>query len=167
MTDVKTNWATAGFFAVVGIVVICLRGGGAVTTPLMTALAALWVGALGGFLFGTPRILQNDDSSLQTGVREAVREARIVFNTNLVQVSDWLTKIIVGISLVNLRTISHGVDQAAQAVSNSMDTPAQYYPFAYSIIVYYAIIGFIFAYIITTLAMSDAMRRLADELANQ
>ncbi len=77
-----------------------------VITILLIAAAAAVVGVLIGFLFGIPRVAVRqpvegaDDSSagsLQT-------------NTNLEAISDWLTKIIVGVSLVQADEIVERFD---------------------------------------------------------
>lgn len=64
---------------------------------LLLALASVMVGVLVGFLFGIPRALQNAG----TGGAEA-GWGRYSTNTNLEQISDWLTKILVGVGLVEL-----------------------------------------------------------------
>src|SRR5215207_3296326 len=56
--------------------------------------AAFGVGALVGFLFGIPRRFQREGSDPALG--------GLVVNTNLEQISDWLTKIIVGVGLVEI-----------------------------------------------------------------
>ena len=69
-----------------------------------TAAASFTGGAAIGFLFGLPRaekyryIKKND-------VDHNAKEYEYADNTNLEEVSDWLTKIIVGLSLVNFDTI--------------------------------------------------------------
>ena len=56
--------------------------------------SAFLIGGLVGFLFGIPRTVQSSTPS--TGATQYQG------NTNLEQVSDWLTKIIVGVSLVEI-----------------------------------------------------------------
>ncbi len=62
------------------------------------ALAYCAAGFLVGFLFGIPRVLQGED--VLPGQQPEYRQR---VNTNLEQISDWLTKIIVGLGLVELR----------------------------------------------------------------
>jgi hypothetical protein len=64
------------------------------------AAASGAVGAIFGFIFGIPRTLTSDDGATDKGLR-----SRIVPNTNLEQVSDWLTKILIGATLVELKSI--------------------------------------------------------------
>ena len=83
-------------------------------------------GGFVGFLFGIPRVLQDGQSGsagphpgvrpeaptnlrLPSGASASSPSAgsgfRINVNTNLEQISDWLTKIIVGLGLVELRNM--------------------------------------------------------------
>ena len=61
---------------------------------LGVAAAATAVGAFLGFLFGIPRTLQGNT----TPGPDEIADYRP--NTNLEQISDWLTKILVGVGLV-------------------------------------------------------------------
>ena len=77
----------------------------------IVAGASLLVGGLLGFLFGVPRTeddeavqTQNDDTSESAG-KQVDAKTRIRANTNLEQISDWLTKILVGVGLTQIRPI--------------------------------------------------------------
>ncbi len=90
--------------------VACLLGGGVIVvyalqfpnaqrwsvfgTAVAIGASAYFAGGLVGFLFGIPRTGQVPASSKRSAPYQA--------NTNLEQVSDWLTKIIVGIGLVQV-----------------------------------------------------------------
>ena len=65
----------------------------------MVSASSVSVGLLIGFLFGIPRTLQGLPEAADARLSESVRQ-RYMVNTNLEQVSDWLTKIIVGVGLV-------------------------------------------------------------------
>jgi len=78
--------------------------------------AAAAAGALSGFLFGIPRLLQrlapgNPAETRPEVTGPAFADLRnggnrsVVGNSNLEDISDWLTKIIVGLALVHLETI--------------------------------------------------------------
>jgi hypothetical protein len=58
--------------------------------------AAFFFGVITGILFGIPRVVRNTR-------REGMRDYQP--NANIEEISDWLTKIIVGLTLVNLREI--------------------------------------------------------------
>jgi hypothetical protein len=79
---------------------------------LLLCLAAGLVGALLGFLFGIPRPLSGTDTPpITTGGTAPPATTNIPqvakawgLSTNLTQISDWLTKIIVGVGLVEAKT---------------------------------------------------------------
>jgi hypothetical protein len=62
----------------------------------LIALASAGLGALLGFIFAIPRELQSTELDADS------KSTRYIANTNLEQISDWLTKIIVGVSLVQI-----------------------------------------------------------------
>lgn len=76
-------------------------------------IVALWAmaycvgGFLIGFLFGIPKVLQANE----TVAARANPQYRV--NKNLEQISDWLTKIIVGLGLVQLRSVPRNLYDAA------------------------------------------------------
>lgn len=72
--------------------------------------AAAWLsGGVLGFLFGVPRLRTAVDASTHAG-------AGFAPNTNLEQISDWLTKIIVGATLVQLRPLVADIDAIALSI---------------------------------------------------
>jgi hypothetical protein len=75
------------------------------------------VGGVAGFLFGIPRA--------GSGPPEA-RDARLFRpNTNLEQISDWLTKAIVGVGLIQIREIGGAVQEVGSRVGLAIgDLPA-------------------------------------------
>lgn len=117
---------------------------------LMLAGACFFAGGLCGFLFGIPRTVQGDQ------MREEV-DYRI--NTNLEQISDWLTKIIVGLTLVNLQNIPPFFTQLAVDITPGMGGQAEDTVFAGGIIVYFLILGFLGGYIITRTQISSLFSR--------
>src|SRR6185312_11609392 len=77
------------------------------------AATALWsfawlaAGGFVGFLFGISKTEQTDTSAnASDGYRQRI-------NTNLEQISDWFTKIIVGIGLINLKEIGPHIKSIA------------------------------------------------------
>jgi uncharacterized integral membrane protein len=103
----------------------------------LIALTAMVSGGLMGFLFGIPRSLQrnNEHDTHNYGS-----------NTNLEQISDWLTKIIVGVSLTQLPAIRSGFSNLclnlapAVAMQNS-------YAFVGCVIIFFALCGFMSVYL--------------------
>ena len=76
--------------------------------------AVLWGGAftvigfVGGFLFGVPRSTTDNN------------KVHLQVNTNLEQISDWLTKIITGAALASLKDLPGVIKRAASYVAQSL-----------------------------------------------
>lgn len=81
---------------------------------LLVGAAGFAVGGFVGFLFGVPRMRTSEGE-----VDEAARAgtSQVVSNTNLEQLSDWLTKILVGVGLVQI----HEVNGMLSAFRNQID----------------------------------------------
>ncbi len=133
------------------------------------SLAWLVVGVLGGFLFGIPRVLQGSESggagaspsSSVPSTLPAQPPYQQRVNTNLEQISDWLTKIIVGLGLVELRSIPRHMHELAGWMASGITTgdPDRYAPSCAAIVIYFSIIGFLVGYLLTRLFLADAFRR--------
>lgn len=92
-------------------------------------------------------------------------------NTNLERISDWLTAIIIGASLVQLKAIGDGLDGLASRVSDELNRDNGLgYSAAYFGILYFSIGGFIFAYLFTRIKLvrtfTETERRLRAEMMN-
>lgn len=103
----------------------------ALFAAVLWSLACLIAGGFVGFLFGIPRILQSDTAAAprpvsQPGESGTAFETPVASNyrpnTNLDQISDWLTKIIVGLGLVNLQKVPERLSQAAEFIAWSLTT---------------------------------------------
>jgi hypothetical protein len=107
-----------------------------------------------GFLFGIPRAptVEDEDGKRRYGV-----------NTNLEQISDWLTKIIVGVSLIQLRAVPGYVSRLLQRLGPSFGGDLG---FVLSILVGYSVCGFLVGYLLTRLYMAGALSR-ADQTLRQ
>lgn len=79
-------------------------------------------------------------------------------NTNLEQISDWLTKIIVGVSLVNSEKIGNAMWQSAttMALSIGASQSASSHSLALAILVYFGVIGLLGGYLLTRLFLQRA-----------
>lgn len=133
---------------------ICLAGGSVAS------------GALLGFLFGVPRVLQQKPGS--DGQDAAPMTAS---NTNLERISDWLTAIIIGVSLVQLTEIGESLDGLARQVSGEVgDDQGAGYTAVYFGVLYFGIGGFLFTYLFTRIqlvrAFTETERKLRDEMSN-
>jgi hypothetical protein len=137
---------------------------------LLIAGAAFLVGGLLGFLFGIPRSLSTEaaverppatDGAAETDA--AARSATYRSNTNLEQISDWLTKILVGVGLVQLGTLVREtgklVDFLSPALGDEPSTPS----FALAVLLLYTISGFLIVYLLTRVYLGRVFAH-ADEL---
>lgn len=134
---------------------------GAYRIVALWAMAYCVAGFLIGFLFGIPKVLQATETGSARGPTPVNPQYRV--NTNLEQISDWLTKIIVGLGLVQLRTIPKNLYDAATWMARSFMPPngdlAQAASFSTSIIVLFSVTGFVAGYLFTRLFIAGAFRR--------
>ena len=80
-------------------------------------------------------------------------------NTNLEQISDWLTKIIVGVSLVNSEKIGHAMVRASGQMDMSFggDTMQS---LALAMLTYFSVIGLLGGYLLTRLYLQRAFEAI-------
>ena len=138
---------------------------------LLLAGAALLAGGILGFLFGIPRTQQQQDDGTtavsptdnpQSGNKETLRRIDYRANTNLEQISDWLTKILVGVGLTQLSEIQQGFSQLTIAAARGFGDAPHGQVFAGALLAYFAVLGFLFGYLWTRLFMAGALR-VADQ----
>jgi hypothetical protein len=151
--DTRADWQWwLGFFlalsAIFLVVYSWLYGGVRVAAAaLLIAAGAGAVGVMLGFLFGIPRSLQREEIS-QSSV-EPSQSIRI--NTNLEQISDWLTKIIVGVGLTQAHDIFQFVSSAADKIGGLVSATNQEAsggpPLVLVIMVLFSILGFLQGYL--------------------
>jgi len=133
-------------------------------TSLLWALASLALGAAIGFLFGIPKVLQPQSASA-SGTRDneqnQARQYQQQVNTNLTEISDWLTKIIVGLGLINLKAIPVRLVGMADVLAKGLnpEDQARERAFALAIIIFFSIMGFLFGYLGTRLFLAGAFSR--------
>ena len=109
--------------------------------------------------FGLPKTL---DRTADT--TPATSKARLATNTNLDQISDWLTKILVGLGLVQLGKVTHGMSKIGDALAPGLGNGAGAKPFAVALLVYSVVDGFLIGYIWTRVDLSRRFRRAAEDL---
>lgn len=102
-------------------------------------------------------------TATSSGVPQVVVHSRSIrVNTNLEQISDWLTKIIVGVTLVELGPAVQRLDTAADVIASAFGgAPSKSYAFA--LMLYFSITGFLGAYLLTRLFLQRAFERALDE----
>lgn len=153
---------------------------------VLAAGASALVGALLGFLFGLPRDIGSEQPKTPPspaptpppGQQAVAADQAVVtpaapaagVNNNLLEISDWLTKIIVGAGLVGLKELVPWLGGIAEMVGNGVGlashAPARL--FGGSILAFYGCWGFIFVYIqtrtIISLLFASMQRSLRDVL---
>ena len=153
-------------------------------TALLWAVGLLAVGFLIGFLFGIPKVLQGDvpvapvqpnpapgqpaaptNPNAPGGASAAALRSQYQVNTNLEQISDWLTKIIVGVGLINLKEVPVLVQRLSNYMSPAMGTDAT--TLGAAVFLYFSVIGFLGGYIITRLWLAGAFYRADTSLGLQ
>ena len=131
----------------VGIVAAAMLGN--VWIAVVAGLAAFLVGGLFGFIFGIPRYATSEAAGLLASDTSAPAAIKYRANTNLEQVSDWLTKIIVGLGLTQFSTILAKVNQWSAALGSALTgEPGGVGQVAgCSLLVLGALTGFVFFYL--------------------
>ena len=132
--------------------------GGFVTTfGILAAVgAAAWLsGGVLGFLFGVPRLRASVSTT------PAPTTTAFTPNTNLEQISDWLTKIIVGAALVQLRVIAADINDLALAIGVALGTRGGAVVSG-GIMVLYFFGGFMWGYLWCSLRVFKEMSALTD-----
>ena len=142
-----------------------------VSTGILLAGSSIFVGGSLGFLFGIPRTLQQggespgtDVNSAGTDTRSSVPRIDYRVNTNLEQISDWLTKILIGVSLTQINDIRDGLRSLTAFAAQGLGTQSQGQVFAFALLSYNVMLGFFFGYLWTRLFLARALR-IADQAA--
>lgn len=151
---------------------------------LLWGIASVAAGAAAGFLFGIPRVSRQDSTAkpaptnppstagstvrpdAPASANKSGSDAALRPNTNLEEVSDWLTKIIVGLGLVHLKDLQGIVASTAANAAAAISTkPAPSdVSIATALIVGFAIEGFFGGYIYTRLFLQGAFARSDSQL---
>ena len=121
-------------------------------TALGIAAAATLTGGVVGFLFGIPHTVQGSASSTD--------ETQYHGNTNLEQVSDWLTKIIVGVGLVQIGRALPVLTRLAENLKAPLGGQASSAAFGLALIISYALLGFVYFYLWSRTGFQEELRRI-------
>ncbi|SOB82682.1 hypothetical protein [Streptomyces sp. 1331.2] len=161
------QWGAAGVAAGTGLVGLLLfalgrdqawqaLGGGLVIAGASTVLG----GGL-GFLFGVPRV--------RGGSGEP--QGSYAPNTNLEQVSDWLTKVLLGVGLTQIGSLGERLHELGAALAPVLGGGEAAVPFAAALVLYFLVFGFLAGWLVTRLALprvlNDADQALDLFLAGQ
>jgi hypothetical protein len=146
---------------------------------MLIAGASFGVGGLLGFLFGIPISLQqqttNSSGENSSGIESQLvakpLERKYRVNTHLEEISDWLTKILLGVGLTQIPEILKFLKKYSEFASPSLGGEPGGKVFAVSILIYFLLCGFIAAYMWTRLYLSrifiEADKSLENKVAIQ
>ncbi|AUG79028.1 hypothetical protein CFP65_4274 [Kitasatospora sp. MMS16-BH015] len=126
---------------------------------LMVAGGCTVTGGLLGFLFGIPKVLTSGAAAHPEDM-QATSTSTYAPNTNLEQVSDWLTKILLGAGLTQLVTLPHRLHQLGDAVAPLVgggETGRGAAQYGAALAVYFTVVGFVAAWLLTRLRMARAL----------
>ncbi|MEO1640972.1 MAG: hypothetical protein AAFU41_17180 [Pseudomonadota bacterium] len=131
---------------------------------LFLAAASGAAGAFLGFLFGIPRSQQGEaiPDSATGEVRRNYSE-----NTNLEQISDWLTKIIVGLTLVQYEAVVDTLKKIGAAYGPLILDHDNSSAAAMAIIIYFFMASLLFVYLWTRIYVEALFKRQSVLLENE
>jgi hypothetical protein len=135
---------------------------GVVGVAAMVAGAALLAGGLLGFLFGIPRTQPQVQEPAEAEEGEESSEGRMASyqaNTNLEQISDWLTKILVGVGLTQLASLPDWLNRYSVFISDGLGGFDSSSLFGVALLGYFLVCGFLIGYLWTRLYMAGALRQ--------
>jgi hypothetical protein len=131
----------------------------------LVAWAAGSVGFIAGFLFALPRSMpeltepagdgQYGDSKVTNSARQILHAQKFRPNNNLEQISDWLTKLLIGAGLVQLGAVGRGLNGIVGFIATASVGHAGSHPAASarvvagSVIIFYGVLGFLIGYVST------------------
>lgn len=161
-------WLAASLFIILGYALATCEKDNCVTAGLhsmfsgwILAAAASSIGGLLGFLFGIPRTFaprskdERETAAIATGRSQTLlqsADASQSVNTNLEDISDWLTKILVGAGLVGLHNLTTGL----QTIANQYQSQVGGELAVLGIIINFAVWGFFSGYLLTRLFLTSA-----------
>jgi len=153
---------------------------------VLISAAALTSGFLSGFVFGIPRVGSEKAvataTSAPSGANVAASEAQanaVTPNSNLVEISDWLTKILVGVGLVELNTIPNKLGKLSYYIGPALrpsacgprsfcaDYATAGQATALAIILFYFTLGFLLGYVWTRLYFQKDLGGLVENLQKE
>jgi hypothetical protein len=167
------DWSTGlSFVIVAGFGVVLYYGAAsgdaaALTGAVLLSGAFLLIGVLLGFLFGIPRSLQTEGPQPEpkqtagaTDAKDAQR-LRVQYraNTNLEQISDWLTKILVGVGLTQIGNLPDFFVHAGNYFGAALGRNEAATRVAIVIILFFSVCGFLFGYLWTRLFLGGELAR--------
>jgi hypothetical protein len=135
-----------------GILVYAWRDWDMLAVATLVAGGAFVVGGLLGFLFGIPRSLAGPEGAGD----DAAAAGAYRPNTNLEQISDWLTKILVGVGLVQFATLARHAGDLVNFLGPALGGEPLGESFAAATLVIFSISGFLAFYLVTRIYLGRA-----------
>lgn len=132
---------------------------------LFIAGASAITGGLLGFLFGIPKTLQQekpDKATKDEQDKEKPADRNSVSyqaNTNLEQISDWLTKILVGVGLTQLNSLPGALRSFGEFCTPGLGNKPESPILAIVILFFFSICGFLICYLWTRLYFGKELRK--------
>ena len=153
-----------GIFLFIAVVTVLLAGVARIGPALLWCYGCLVGGFIVGFLFGFPRVIaEGRPAGDRAEDHTRPLAQRLGINTNLEQVSDWLTKIIVGVGLVELKNVPGYVRRAGDYIGAGFGESSQAVVFqqrlAAGIVVSFGGLGALAGYLLTRMFFSAAFAR--------
>jgi hypothetical protein len=149
-------------------------------TAIILASGSAMAGGLLGFLFGLPRGRRAESQPLRqssaqspataipsNGTLNTGREAATRPNTNLEDISDWLTKILVGVGLTQLAAIGDALGRLANAVAPSLGGADSSAAFGLALVLTFALTGFLVGYLWTRFYIPAAFERAESDVRDE
>jgi hypothetical protein len=141
-----------------------------VSTSLLLAGASCISGALLGLIFGIPRtegMMSRDEGNSKTEEDDedkGNKQGKVRPNTNLEQISDWLTKILVGAGLTQINAIISWFHKVVIYFAPYFEKNEA---LVAAIIIYFLVSGFILGFLWSRLYMAGAIMKAETELLKE
>jgi hypothetical protein len=132
---------------------------GAFATAILIGSSSFLVGGLVGFLFGIPRTVQSATPSASGTHYQG--------NTNLEQVSDWVTKIIVGVTLVQIGRVIPALARLGEAMKAPLGGQASSAAFGVALTIADVLLGFFLFYLWSRSSFKQELEDLEKKAAQQ
>lgn len=164
---VDARWALYVLFGSMGVIVVLIalfanqaeHGWALFAAGSLVAIGAFAVGSLLGLLFGVPHSAENSTTSMSTWA--------LIPNTSLDQISDWLTKILVGVGLTQLFEIPSRLQALASYLAPVFGGTDSGKGFGLSVVISSSVVGFLASWVWTRLLLSADLAQAGADIGNQ
>jgi hypothetical protein len=159
-------WVSTGMaIGVLFVIIFCVANKLNIATCLLWSFAFIVMGALLGFIFSVPKIISDNQSPqplIPGGTSTAIIRNRVEENTNLTQISDWLTKVLIGAGLVQLKEIPGFILHLSKVIAlgirngtGSLNTVDFVTIMCAAIVLFFSTWGFISGYLVMKLVLTE------------